>query len=184
MRKYCLSTSTVALKFCEWVKVVTDVNIPNSKYQVKLHRFSSFSAACAASITHKKHFFRLYQQNKCFVSKAKLRQASNCYKRVLQAAKLPYTNKTKMPFTSRKRGSCKCWRIAKSILNKGKSAIPPLFNGPEALFSAFSALDKAKMFPEIFPKNSNLDNSVISLPAFTSRTNLNWHCTFLIPQAC
>ena len=78
-----------------------------------------------------------------------------------------------MPFTSRKRGSCKCWRIAKSILNKGKSAIPPLFNGPEALFSAFSALDKAKMFPEIFPKNSNLDNSVISLPAFTSRTNLN-----------
>ena len=93
MRKYCLSTSTVALKFCEWVQVVTDVNIPNRKYQVKLHRFSSFSAACAASITHKKHFFRLYQQNKCFVSKAKLRQASNCYKRVLQAAKLPYTNK-------------------------------------------------------------------------------------------
>ena len=75
-----------------------------------------------------------------------------------------------MPFTSRKRGSCKCWRIAKSILNKGKSAISLLFNGPDTLFSA---LDKAKMFPEIFPKNSNLDNSVISLPALTSRTNLN-----------
>ena len=57
MRKYRLSTSTVALKFCEWVLVVTDVNIPNRKYQVKLHRFSSFSAACAASTIHKKHSF-------------------------------------------------------------------------------------------------------------------------------
>ena len=35
-----------------------------------------------------------------------------------------------------------------------------------------SAFDKAKLFPENFSKNSNLDDSGISLPVFPSRTNL------------
>ena len=46
------------------------------------------------------------------------------------------------------------WRIANSVLNKGKSAIPPLFNSPEVLSSAS---DKAKLFAENFSKNSDLD---------------------------
>ena len=33
-------------------------------------------------------------------------------------------------------GSREFWRIANSVLNKGKSAIPPLSNGPEVLPSA------------------------------------------------
>ena len=41
--------------------------------------------------------------------------------------------------------------------------MPPLFNGPEALSSAS---DKAKLFAETFFKNSNLDDSGISLPVF------------------
>ena len=60
-------------------------------------------------------------------------------------------------------------QIPNSVLNKGKSAIPPLFNGPEVLSSAS---DKAKLFAENISKNSNLDNSGISLPVFPSRTNL------------
>ena len=32
--------------------------------------------------------------------------------------------------------------------------------------------DKAKLFTENFSKNSNLDDSAISLPVFSSRTNL------------
>ena len=47
-----------------------------------------------------------------------------------------------------------------------------LFNGLE-VFS--SASDKAKVFPENFPKNSNLDDSGISLPVFPTRTNLKLH---------
>ena len=35
-----------------------------------------------------------------------------------------------------------------------------------------SASNKAKLFAESFSKNSNLDDSGISLPAFPSRTNL------------
>ena len=64
------------------------------------------------------------------------------------------------------------WRIANSVFNKGKSAIPPLFNGPEVLSSAS---DKAKLFAEIFSLTSNLDDSGVSLPVFPSRTNLKLH---------
>ena len=73
------------------------------------------------------------------------RQASNCCKRVLEAAKLAYTNKTKQSITSHKLCSSDFWPIANSVLNKGKSAVPPIFNGPEVLSSV---PDKAKLFAE------------------------------------
>ena len=38
-----------------------------------------------------------------------------------------------------------------------------------------SASDEAKLFAENFCKNSNLDDSGISLPVFSSRTNLELH---------
>ena len=53
------------------------------------------------------------------------------------------------------------------ILNKGKSAIPVLFNSLEVLFSA--------LFAENVCKKSNLDDSGISLLVFPSRTNLKLH---------
>ena len=41
---------------------------------------------------------------------------------------------------------------------------------------------KAKLLPENFPKNSNLNDSGISLPVFPSRTNLKVHNSSLIPK--
>ena len=107
-----------------------------------------------------------------------MRQASNRCKRVLEAAKLTYANKTKESITSQKLGSRDFWRIANSVLNKGKSAIPPLFNGPEVLSSAS---DKAKIFVENFSLNSNLDVGV-SLLVFPSRTNLKLHNISVTPK--
>ena len=118
-------------KFCEWIQVGIDVYIPHRKYQVKSHSSPWFSAACAAAIVHRNHFFRLYQREKSSDSKVKFRQASNRCKRVLEATKLAYANKTKESITSHKLGSRDFWQIANSVLNEGKSAIPPLFNGPE-----------------------------------------------------
>ena len=77
-----------------------------------------------------------------------------------------------MHIISQKLGSQYFWRIAISVLNKGKSGIPPLFNGPEMLFSAS---DKAKSVAKSFSKNSNLDDSGISLPVFPCRTYLKLH---------
>ena len=169
---FVLCASTAASEFCEWIQVGIDVYIPHRKYQVKSHSSPWFSAACAAAIFHRNHFFRLYQREKSSDSKVKFRQASNRCKRVLEAAKLAYANKTKESITSQKLGSCDFWRIANSNLNKGKSAIPPLFNGPEVLSSGS---DKAKLFAENFSLNSNFDDSGGSLPVFPSRTNLKLH---------
>ena len=174
-----LGASAAASEFCEWIRVGIDVYIPHRKYQVKSHSSPWFLAACAAAIVHRNHFFRLYQREKSFDSKGKFRQATNRCKRVLEAAKLAYANKTKESITSQKLGSRDFWRIANSVLNKGKSAIPPLFNGPEVLSSAS---DKAKLFAENFSLNSNLDDSGVSLPVFPSRTNLKLHNISITPK--
>ena len=104
-----LIASAAASEFCEWVQVVIDVYIPHCKYQVKPHSSPWFSAACAAAIVHRNHFFCLYQQNKSSESKVKFRQASNCCKRFLEAAKLAQANKTKEVITSQKLGSQDFW---------------------------------------------------------------------------
>ena len=89
-----LGASAAAREFCELVQVGIDVYIPHRTFQVKPHSSLWFLAACAAAIAHKDHFFCLYQKDKS-ASKVNFRQASNCCKRVLEAAKLAYANKTK-----------------------------------------------------------------------------------------
>ena len=174
-----LGASAAASEFFKWVQVGIDVYISHRKYQVKPHSSPWFSAACAAAIVHRNHFFHLYQREKSSDSKVKFRQASNRCKKVLEAAKLAYANKTKESITSQKLGSHDFWQITNSVLNTGKSAIPALFNSPEVLSSAS---DKAKLFADNFSMNSNLDNSGISLPVFPSRTNLKQHNISVTPK--
>ena len=146
------------------------------KYQVKPHSSPRFSAAWAAVIVPRNNFFRLYQQNKSCESKIKFRQASNFYKRVLEAAKLEYANKAKESIiTSQKLGSRDFWEIANSFVNKNKSAILLLFSGPELLSSAS---DKAKLFAENFSENSNLDDAGIPLLFFL--LELIWNCIIFL----
>ena len=102
---FWLGVSAAASEFCDWVQVGIEVYIPHCKYQVEQHSSPWFSAACAAGIVHRNHFFHLYQQNKYSVSKVKSWQASYCCKRVLEASKLAYDNKTKDSITSQKLGS-------------------------------------------------------------------------------
>ena len=68
---------------------------------------------------------------------------------------------------SLKLGPCVFWQIDNSVFNKGKSAMPPLFNSSEVLSSAS---DKAKLFAEN------------SLPVFPSRTNLKLHNISVTPK--
>ena len=126
-----------------------------------------FSAPCAAVKFLEITFFVLYQENKSFESKVKFTQANNCCKWVVKAAKLANANETERFITSQKPGSQDFLPIANSVLNKDRSAILPLFNDPDML--SFAS-DQAKLFTENFSKNSNLDDPVISSPAFPSRT--------------
>ena len=54
-----LSDSAVASEFCGWVQVGIDVFIPICKYQVKPYSSPWFSAACAAAVVNRNHFFHL-----------------------------------------------------------------------------------------------------------------------------
>ena len=125
-----LGASAAASEFCDWIQFGIDVYVLHRKYQVKPHSFPWFSAACAAAIVHRNHFFRLHQKDKPSDSRVKFRKANNRCKRVLEVAKLAYAKKSKESISSKKLGSRDSWRIGNSVLNKRKSAIRPLFNGP------------------------------------------------------
>ena len=75
-------------------------------------------------------------------------------------------------------GSQDFWQIANSVLNKGKSPIPPLFNG----LKVSSVSDNAKLFSKNFSKNSNLHDSGICQPVFPSRSNLKLHSISVTPK--
>ena len=91
----CKVGVSAANEFCEWVQVGIDVYIPYRKYLVKSHSFPWYSAACTAAKIHINPIFCLYQKDKFSDSKVKVRQASSRCKRVLEATKLAYANKTK-----------------------------------------------------------------------------------------
>ena len=163
-----LSASAATSEASEWVQSGIDVYIPHRKYQVKLHSSPLLSAACAAAIVHRNHFFCLYKQNKSSESKVKFRQASNHCKAVLEAAKLAYATKTKESITPQKLGSQDFWRIANTVLNKGKSAMPPLFNGPEVLSSA-SDTGVAPVFKNVGERSTAKNYRPVSLLTVVSK---------------
>ena len=93
--------------------------------------------------------------------------------------------------TSQQFGFGDVWRIANSVLNKCKSAIPPLFNGPlytssiqrSSIYLLYSTakvfcllhLMKQNCLLKTFLGTLNLDDSGISSPVFPCRTNLKLH---------
>ena len=89
------------------------------------------------------------------------------------------SSKTKESMTFQKLGFWDFWQIANCVFNKGKSAIPPPFNSLKVLSSASN---KAKLFAENDSKNSNLNDSGISITHFPSRTNLKLHNVSITPK--
>ena len=110
----------------------------------------------------------MYQKDKSG-SKVKFRQAS-C-KRVLEAAKLPYANKTKESITYRK--------LARGTFGKLLIVFSTKVNLVNLLYLTARRCCLlhliGKLVAENFSKNSNLDDSGISLPVFPSRSNLKLH---------
>ena len=75
-------------------------------------------------------------------------------------------------------GSRDFWRIANSVLNKGKSAIPPLFNGQRC---CLLHLIRQNCLLKTFLR-TNLDDSGISSPVFFSITNFKLHNISVTPK--
>ena len=142
-----------------------DVYIPHYKYHVKPHSPPCFSSACAAAIVIEITFFICTNRINLVNLKESWARLVNAAKRFLKLQNLYMLIKQKSPLLPRK---LDFWWIS-SVPNKGKSAIPHLFNDLEVLSSAFH---KANMFAKNNSKNSNLDYLGILLPTFHSRTNL------------
>ena len=73
-------------------KLYIDVYVLHRRYEVKPHSSPWFLEASAASIVHRNQFFHLHQKDKSSESKVRFKQASNCFKLVLEAAKLACAN--------------------------------------------------------------------------------------------
>lgn len=86
---------------------------------------------------------------------------------VLKEAKSLFADKIRNYITSPKFGARDYWQLCKSILNKNKSSIPPLFHQFE-VFS--STANKVENFVGKFSSNSILDSSGVSLSDFPSQT--------------
>ena len=157
-----------AKEITEWIEIGIDCFIPHRKFQLKPHSSPWFTPACAAAIAHRNHFFHQYHRNRSAENSKLFRASRNHCKRVLEDAKSYFAETTRDSITSQHIGSRDFWRISNSILNRGKSAIPPLFNGPEVLTSS---KDKANLFANKFSANSTLDDSFHSLPDFPSRSD-------------
>ena len=121
-----------------------------------------FSAACAAALVYKSHFFCLYQQNKSSESKVNFRQASNHCKSVLDAVKLTYATKTKESITSKEVGSGDFLWIANGLLCSMTQRCYLLH------------LIKQNCLLKSFLRTLIL-MTWVSLPAIPSRTNLKLH---------
>ena len=94
----------------------------------------------------------------------------------LSVFKLILTTKTKESIKSQRTGSLYFWWIANnSVLNKGESAIPHLFNNPEMLHFAS---DKAKLFHKNFLRTLIL-MAWVSLYLF-SLLELAWNCIIFL----
>ena len=164
-----LSASAAASEFCEWLQVGINVYIPHWKCQVKPHSSPWFSAAHAATIVHRNHFFVCTKR----INLLNLRQSSN---RLVIVAK--GFLKQKSPSLSRNVAFRTFGELPIVLSRKVNLPYPPI-NDSEVLPSAS---DKAKLFAENFSKNSTLDDSGISLPVFPSRTNFKLHNICVSPN--
>ena len=148
-----LSASAAVSEFCEWVQVGIDVHIPHHRGTTS-NSSPWFSSVHAAAIVHRNPFFHLYQQNESSESKVKFTQTSDCCKRVLEPTKLAYANKTK-----------RVHHFPRNLALKTFDKLLIVFSIKVNLLYLLSS-DKAKSYSRNFFKNSNLDDSCISLPIF------------------
>ena len=173
------NASAAASHFSEWVQAGMDSFIPHRQFLVRSHSSPWFTPACSAAIAHRNHFFHRYHQVLSEEARKQFRAASNRCKRVIEEAKREYAERTRDAISSQKLGSRDFWRIHNSVMNKGKSVIPPLSNGPEILSSSTS---KAQLLGKKFASNSTIDCAGIEPPVIPRRTETTISRVFVTPR--
>ena len=162
-----LNASNAAAELTDWLNIGMDLFIPSKTYQTQSHSQPWFSPACAAAISHRNHYFKLFHRSNTPEHRQLFRTARNKCQRILAEAKDNYAASIRQSILSQRLGSKDFWRIANNVMNRGTSSIPPLFNGPEVLTSS---KDKANVLAERFAANSTIQEGEHTLPCFPLRT--------------
>ena len=126
-----------------------------TKFQLKLYFSLWFTPSCAAVIAHRNYYFHQYHPNATCENKKLCCDSRNHCKKVLKDARSNYAEATRCSVASQLIGSGAFWRICNSVLNRGKSTIPSLFNGTEVLTTSTG---KARISPSkwFLVKSTNL----------------------------
>ena len=163
-----LSVPAADTEFCDWVQIGIDVYIPHRNYQVKPHSSPWLSAACAAAVAYRNHFFHLYQQNNLLHLKQNLDRLVIIVKGFLKLLNLLMSIKQESLALPRNLALVIFGKLL-IVFSIKVNLLYLLYLTDEVLSSAF---DNVKLFAKNFSKNSNLDDSSISLPTFPSKTTL------------
>ena len=165
---FALPVELCAAEVSDWIQTGIDAFVPHRKYQLKSHSSPWFSPACAAAIAHRNHFFHLFRRDNSVENKRLFSASRRRCRNILRNAKNNYQQSVKTKISTQRLGSRDFWKIFNSISNKGKSAIPPLFDGLNVITSA---KDKAELLARSFASNCSLPTSDHILPEFPPRCN-------------
>lgn len=152
------------LKFWELYLATTTTTAIIITVSLKSNHNNSNLKSLKIGITSASHIFSLYQQNRSTDFWDNFQ-----WKRDFKATKLAYPNKV--------RESIK-FCFPKSVLNKGKTTIPPPFNCSEV---CSFVPGKVKLSAEICSEKSTLNDASISLPDFP-RTYMKQQTPTMIPK--
>ena len=173
------SPNSAAKELTDWLLIGIDTFVPHRKFETKPHSPPWFSSVCASAIAHRNYYFNQYRRDGSAASRQSYRRASNACKRVISEAKTTYSQRIRESISSQKIGSRDFWRIYNSVVNSGKSAIPPLFNGLQVISSS---KDKANLLAQLFAENSSLDDSDAVLPEFPAKTDRSLDSITITPK--
>ena len=88
---FSLSADNCEAEITKWIQSGIESFVPHRRFQVKPHSSPWFSAACAAAISHRNHFFRQYCRNTTPENKRLFSTARNRCRKVLDDAKAAYS---------------------------------------------------------------------------------------------
>ena len=134
--------------------------------------FLVFRATCSTVVAHRNYSFILYSpMEEILRVKVKFSEESNHCRRVIEAGKLTYDNRTKESIFFQKPCCRDFWLMANSICNKVKSAVFPLF----VFWTCWILhLVRQRLFAESISENPTLMTDEVFCLLTLLKLNGNW----------
>ena len=125
--------SQAAILISDWILAGMENFIPSKKYQQRPNSQPWYTPKCAVAIARRNHVFNVYRLNRTDDNESAFKTARNNCRKVLREAMTSYAKSVQASIDKESLGSREFWRISNKVLNRGKTSIPTLINGPEVI---------------------------------------------------